>query len=237
MRTVIIDDEKHIREGLKILVNNLGNLHVVGEAEDIYEGKEVIERTKPDLVLLDIRLKNKTGFNLLESLDEMNFHLIFTTAFNEYALKAFKFNAFDYLLKPIDPTELKGSIERLQAQLKPNTQELLDASKNNEELQRLVVKTTEQIYILPLDEIIRCEADLGYTHFFMNNGKRVLSSKTLKEYNSLLPEDRFIRIHQSHLVNIDFIESYDKRGVVHLKNEQEIPVSVRKRSMLTELLK
>ncbi|MDX1447254.1 LytTR family DNA-binding domain-containing protein [Lishizhenia sp.] len=237
MKTVIIDDEKQIREGLKILVNNIPDLEVVGEAENIEEGEQLINSLSPDLVLLDIQLKQNTGFHLLDKIPNKNFHLIFITAYNEYAIKAFKYNAFDYLLKPIDPEELEGTINRLREQKNIQAEQLIQASKKNNDLKRLVVKTTEQIYILPLDEIVRCEADLGYTHFHMSSGKRILSSKTLKEYNSLLPDETFIRIHQSHLVNLKYITSYNKKGHVQLQNNMEIPVSVRKRSMVADLLK
>ncbi|SFT36025.1 two component transcriptional regulator, LytTR family [Lishizhenia tianjinensis] len=237
MRTIIIDDEKQIREGIKILVNTIPNLEVVGEADNIVDGEKLINELKPELVLLDIQLKQDTGFQLLDKIEHKNFHLIFITAYNEYAIKAFKYNAFDYLLKPIDPEELTLTVQRLREQKNIQAEQLIEASKKNEDLKRLVVKTTEQIYVLPLDEIIRCEADLGYTHFYMKSGKRILSSKTLKEYNSLLPEDTFIRIHQSHLVNVNYITSYNKKGVVHLSNNEEVPVSVRKRSLVSELLK
>lgn len=237
MRTIIIDDEKQIREGIKILANNIPNVEIVGEAENIEDGEVLIKSLSPDLVLLDIQLKQNTGFDLLDNLEQKNFHLIFITAYNEYAIKAFKYNAFDYLLKPIDPEELELTIQRLEKQQNIQAEQLIEASKKNKELQRLVVKTTEQIHILPLDKIVRCEADLGYTHFYMNNGKRILSSKTLKEYNSLLPDDNFIRIHQSHLVNVKYITSYSKKGIVHLSNNEEVPVSVRKRSLVSDLLK
>ena len=114
MRTIIIDDEKQIREGLKILLSQIKQVTIVGEATTLTEGREIIERLQPDLVLLDIQLKNQTGFNMLESLSRIDFKLIFITAYNEYALKAFKYNAFDYLLKPVDPEELYLTIERLE---------------------------------------------------------------------------------------------------------------------------
>ena len=235
MRTIIIDDEQQIRDGLKILLNPYAYLTIIGEASTITDGKTLIDTQKPDLVLLDIKLKEATGFALLDQITFKDFKLIFITAFNEYAIKAFKYNAFDYLLKPIDPDELETTLSRLNAEKTnfKNQQDLLNTNKN---LDRLVVKTTEQIYVLQTDEIVRCQADQGYTIFYLKNNTRVISSKTLKEYNSLLPENQFLRVHQSHLVNSRFIKKYLRSGFLELLNNEQIPVSTRKRQEISERL-
>lgn len=236
MRTIIVDDERQIREGLRILLSQIETINVVGEASTMMEAKEVIERLQPDLVLLDIQLKNKTGFDMLDALSNLNFKVIFVTAYNEYAIKAFKYNAFDYLLKPIDPEELRETITRFLQQNNATKQQLA-LLNDNSDFQKIIIKTSEHIYVLPIKEILHCKADQGYTHFYMNDSTHVLSSKTLKEYNALLPENEFVRVHQSHLVNWQYVISYDKKGFLILKNEVQIPVSVRKRHFVMELLK
>ena len=235
MRTVIVDDEKQIREGLRILLSKIEGIVVVGEAANEVEAKRIIDQLRPDLVLLDIQLKNATGFDMLEMFSHQKFKLIFITAHNEFAIKAFKYNAFDYLLKPIDPVELRQTIDRLKHQIDDEKQ--IQRLQENKEFEKITIKTSERIYVLLLSEIIRCEADQGYTHFYMENQQRIVSAKTLKEYNALLPEDQFVRVHQSHLVNKRFIASYDKKGFLVLKNNQKVPVSVRKRHFVNELLK
>lgn len=231
MRTIVIDDEKQIREGLKILLSRISQIDIVGEASTIDTGKEIIEQQNPDLVLLDIQLKNKTGFDLLDSLKTINFHVVFITAYNEYTLKAFKYNAFDYLLKPIDPEELDSTIARLN-KMSFNSKAQLKLLKENTNFEKIIINTSDQIFMLHLHEIIRCEADQGYTHFYTKDGKHVLSSKTLKKYDAIFPKEQFIRVHQSHLVNVNCIASYNKKGFLVLDNSEEIPVSVRKRQLL-----
>lgn len=236
MRTIIVDDEKGVREGLKILLSSINTIEVIDEAGTIEEAKEKINMLKPDLVLLDIQIKDKTGFDMLDGLSDYNFKLIFITAFNEYAIKAFKYNAFDYLLKPIDPEELQETIERLKEQTNYQDSKQVEILKTNKELDRIVIKTTEQIYVLDLAEIVHCKADQGYTHFYTRDKKHILSSKTLKEYNEMLPQEQFVRVHQSHLVNWKYVASYEKKGELILKNSERIPVSVRRRHVVSELL-
>ncbi len=229
MDVVIVDDEKQIREGIQILLSRIDDMNLIGEAQTVEEAIPLINKNKPDLVLLDIQLKDKTGFRLLDKLSYLDFHLIFITAYNEYAVKAFKYNAFDYLLKPIDPDEFKESIDRLRNnQFK--TKQQLSALNQNSELSKLVINTSSEVFILEIDKIIRCEADKGYTFFYVEDKKPILSSKTLKEYNELLPSESYIRVHQSHLVNKHFIDYYDKKGFLVLTNGDKVPVSVRNRS-------
>lgn len=233
MNAILIDDEIRIREGLKILLQPFSFVNVIAEAGSVSEGKEVIERLKPDLVFLDIQLRKSTGFTMLDSLVYKDFKLVFITAYNEYALKAFKYNAFDYLLKPIDPDELKETLDRLAVE-GITFKEQHPVLTANTELNKLVIKTTERIHVLQTTDIIRCEADQGYTIFYLKDKSRIVSSKTLKEYHGLLPDEFFIRIHQSHLVNMSYIKSYDREGFVALKNDEKIPVSIRKRQEISK---
>jgi Response regulator of the LytR/AlgR family len=234
MRTIIVDDEKQIREGLRILVEQT-DLEVVAEASTVAEAMIRIEALKPDLLLLDIQLQQRTGFELLDKLDYLDFKLVFITAYNEHAIKAFKYNAYDYLLKPIDPAEFFETIERLNQQQNIDKASL-DLMKTNTNHDKVVVRTMESIYTLALKDILYCRADQGYTHFYMQDGKHIVSSKTLKEYASLFPEETFVRVHQSYLVNWTYVSSYRKKGELLLNNEYEIPVSVRRRSEVMKLL-
>ena len=229
MRTLIIDDEKQIRDGFKILLSNFHAIEVVGEAATADQGVFMIEKKQPDLVFLDIQLKNDTGFTILEKLNTINFKLVFVTAHDQYAIKSFKYSAFDYLLKPIDPEEFGKTIQRLETQTTiTNTQ--IDNLKSVSANQKLIIKTLEQTYVLSIKDIVRCEASLNYTFFYLKDGKRILSSKTLKEYDLFLPSSIFIRVHQSHLVNLNYIKAFANNGKLQLSNsEDEIPVSIRKR--------
>lgn len=235
MKTIIIDDEKNIREGLCILLKAHPEINIVAQANDIKEAKTQIENLKPELVFLDIKLKNSTGFNLLDNLDYKEFKLIFITAYNEYAVKAFKYNAFDYLLKPIDPSELYETLQRLKHQ-EITYKEQANLSKDNKALNRIVIKTAKQIFLIDLNDIVRCESDEGYTKIYLNTGKNIISAKTLKEYNKLLPESTFIRVHQSHLVNVTYIKEYLREGKLKLENDILIPVSTRKRNEINKRL-
>jgi two-component system LytT family response regulator len=228
MNAIIIDDEKEIRTGLKILLKPYPFIEVVAEACNVVEAKYKIELLKPDLVFLDIQLKDSNGFKMLDQLDFLDFNLIFVTAFNDYAVKAFKYNAFDYLLKPIDPLELDNTLNRLTTSSVSGRQ-LIQQSLGNQDLHRIVVKTAKEIFVIEMKDIVRCEASQGYTYFHLNNAKRILSSKTLKEYEEIMPSSQFIRVHQSHLVNLNYVSKYVRDGNILLKNTEEIPVSIRKR--------
>ncbi len=236
MRTVLIDDEMQIRQGLEILLKKYTEVDIIGEADSVQSAKLIIEKEQPELVFLDIQLKNETGFDLLDKLNFLDFHLIFVTAYNEFAIKAFKYNAFDYLLKPVNPKELKESLNRVQ--LKQSfKRENIDVLRKNRELKKLVIPTKEELFVLKVDEIIRCFAVKGYTFFYMEDGREIISSKTMKEYEKILPENQFIRVHQSHMVNLKYVQSYDKSGTIILTNNAQIPVSVRRRKCVSDSLR
>jgi len=234
MNTIIVDDELEIREGMEIMLQEFPFINVVDKASNIIEAKHKIEFYKPDLVFLDVQLNNKTGFDLLDQLEYLDFHLIFVTAYNDYALRAFKYNAFDYLLKPIDPVELCATLHRLKETTYSGKQ-LIQQSLQNHDMKRVVVKTAKEIFVIELGDIVRCEGKQGYTCFYLKDNRRVLSSKTLKEYDDIMPQDVFIRTHQSHLVNLNYVKLYTKDGTIIMKNKEEVPVSVRKRQEFMEL--
>ncbi len=240
LKTVVIDDEPKARE---TIINILGlgpsNVSVVGEAGDIKSGYEVINRLNPDVVLLDINLPDGTGFDLLKKFDKIPFKIIFITAHEEYAVRAFKFSALDYILKPVTAGDLFLAIEKAnEAIQKEDTELKLSAFLSNlNKIKKIVLKTAESIHIINIREIIRCEADINYTTFHLLNGEKLLVSRPLKEYSEMLEPLGFYRTHQSHLVNLDHILRYDKMDGGHLVliDESIVPVSIRKKDELFEL--
>ena len=240
LKTVVIDDEPKARE---TIINILGlgpsNVSVVGEAEDVKSGYEVTNRLNPDVVLLDINLPDGTGFDLLKKFDKIPFKIIFITAHEEYAVRAFKFSALDYILKPVTAGDLFLAIEKAnEAIQKEDTEIKLSAFLSNlNKIKKIVLKTAESIHIINIREIIRCEADINYTTFHLLNGEKLLVSRPLKEYSEMLEPMGFYRTHQSHLVNLDHILRYDKMDGGHLVliDESIVPVSIRKKDELFEL--
>jgi len=239
IKIVIVDDENNVRIVIKKLLALVSNdYQVVGEAASVVEAKEIIEKTKPDLLLLDIELEDGTGFDLLKQISNPNFKLIFITAFNEYAIKAFKFNALDYLLKPIDPEELKTAIEKVKAEVN-STNELnlllqnFETNKKNEE-QKLVIKTTQRTHFIPIKDILYFQSDGSYSKI-VTKDTSILASKNLKHFQELVPAEIFIRTHQSFLVNKLHIVSL-KNNTILLNNDVEIPISVRRKSDIKKLL-
>ena len=242
---IIIEDEVPVAKSLETLLNLNQDVEFKGMAHDITAGEELIRKVNPDVVFCDIQLGNKsTGFDLIERFSNPKFKLIFVTAFNEYAIKAFKYNAIDYLLKPIDQEELQFSIARAKKNIQENDAEnqlksLMEMmAKKKEKPKKLLFKTSEQIRAVDLEDIIRLESESNYTSVFLKGGKKLLVSKALKEYSDLLEERNFFRAHQSHLINLDFFEMYEKQdgGYIILKDGTNIPLAKRKKNQLFELL-
>lgn len=236
IKTIIIEDEQNTLEVLKKMISLINtDIQIVGEARYVKDAVSLIEATQPKLVFMDIQLENGTGFDVLKQLNNINFKIIFTTAYNQYAIKAFKFNAVDYLLKPIDPKELKNAIEQAINSInqQENYNELLRQIEQQSE-NNIVLSTTEQKHIIPIKSIIHLEAEGAYT-IFITNDKTIVTSKHLKYYQELLGDD-FIRCHQSHLVCKQKIKSIDKKGVLHLSNGDTVPVSRRNKMNILSLL-
>lgn len=237
-KAIIIDDELNARESISNLCKlTQSEIEIVGEAAGVKSGIQEINQMKPDLVFLDIQLEDGSGFDILEQLDRINFHIIFITAFNEYAIKAFKFAAIDYLLKPINPKEFKSAVDQfINLQEKEDIESKLTAylshiKESAAEHKKIILKTAESIHLVKVQDIIRCEADKGYTEFFLRDAKKILVSKGLKEYDELLGDFGFIRTHQSHLINLDYISSFEKAdgGYILMSDKSTVPVSSRKR--------
>jgi len=238
LKAVTIDDELNARESIAHLCKlTQSEVEIVGEADGVQTGVKVIKKIKPELVFLDIQLEDGTGFEILDQLDHIDFHIIFITAFNEYAIKAFKFAAIDYLLKPINPKEFKAAIDQfINLHEKEDIESKLTAylshfKENVADHKKIILKTAESIHLVKVHDIIRCEADKGYTEFFLRDGNKILVSKGLKEYDELLGDFGFIRTHQSHLINLDYIASFEKAdgGYILMTDKSTVPVSSRKR--------
>lgn len=242
-KALIIDDENRTRELIAKMITSFGfDIEAIPAGENVQSGIKAIEEIKPDIVFLDIQMPDGTGFDVLRSVKNKNFEVVFITAHEEFAIKAIKFSALDYLLKPIDPSELRAAVERaIQAVDDKKEDSQFEALQNNiqpNQKRRLVLKTQESVYVVELHEIIRCEADRNYTSFFLVGGKKILVSKTLKEYETLLSSHNFLRVQQSHLINLDYVDRYDKGngGSVVMKDGSEVPLSPAKRDIFFKIL-
>ena len=216
-KVLIIDDENRTRSLIAKMIDSFGfDVDTIPEGENVQSGIKAIEKHNPDIVLLDIQMPDGTGFDVIRSIGNKNFEVIFITAHEEFAIKAIKFSALDYLLKPVDASELKAALEKaleLVDSEKSNSQfDALHSNIQSNEKRRLVLKTQESVHVVDLEQIIRCEADRNYTSFFLKDSKKILVSKTLKEYETLLAAHNFLRVQQSHLINIDYVDRYDKKN-------------------------
>lgn len=238
MRTVIIDDEEKSRKTIKNFIAKYApELMVLGEADGVEMGIELIESIQPELVFLDVQMGDGTGFDLLGRLQFDDFKLIFCTSYEHYAVKAFRFSALDFILKPIDPDIFKSAIERVK---KSNDNKSCRnvLAQNEKNLTQLALRSAEKITIINLNDIVRCESSINYTQFIMSDGSKIMVTKTLKEYDELLAPHGFIRIHKSHLVNMNAIVRYIKGdgGWIELTDGVKIEVSRRKKDILLEAI-
>lgn len=245
IRSIIIDDEPNNVENLQSLLHKYcAAIEVVATANNVDQGISLIENHKPDLVFLDIQMPGKTGFDMLEAISRIDFEIIFVTAFDHYGIPAIKFSALDYLLKPIDITELKEAIrkaeERISSKQKnTNIWNLLDYLKGGPKASpKIALPTLKEIQFVPVNEIIRCEASDNYTTFYLQNKESVLVCKTLKEFAELLMPHGFVRTHQSHLVNGQYVRSYLKEdgGILLLHDKTKVPISRQNKDAVKEFL-
>lgn len=238
IKAVIIDDVASARENLKQdIATYCSNIEIIGEAEGVVTGAKVIKELNPELVFLDIQMQDGSGFDLLEILPEINFKIIFTTASDAHAIKAFRFSAIDYLLKPMDPDDLVEAVSKIEEQKSSGTRFSL-LKENMDRPKKLALNTLEKIHITNIADILRCESNVNYTMFYFTDGSKLLVTKTLKEYDKLLAEYGFIRVHQSHLINSEFIKEFMKLdgGHIIMKDGTKVPVSSRKRASVVELI-
>lgn len=243
MKTLIIEDEPQAITALKSELNyNCPELEIIGEASSINEGITKIKQLKPELVFLDIQLSDGLGFEILSTLKEYDFKVIFTTAYSQYAIKAIKFSALDYLLKPIDSEELIEAIDKIKKIKKEDDilkiETFLSNIQTSTNRKKIALQTTEGISIFEIESIIRCSAESNYTCIYFTNGKKQLFSKTLKELESILENSGFERIHHSHIINLEHLTNFINKdgGYVVMKDKSTVPVSQRKRAQLIEVI-
>jgi two-component system LytT family response regulator len=243
LTSIVVDD---IPVALEMLCADIEKNHpeieIIGTATSVIEAAKLLQKQQPDILFLDIILGDGTGFDILEIVPNLQSKIIFVTASDAYAIKAFKFAAIDYILKPYSNDDLATAIDKAKEQIKPNKEQLAvlqDAIKNPVSTnQKISLHTSEKIIVVQLSEIIRCKSDNNYTTFYLENEQKILVSKTLKYFADMLKEHRFLRVHQSHLINTKYIKEFIKSdgGYLILKDNSNIPVSVRKRAEVIETL-
>ncbi|MFT6783997.1 MAG: two-component system LytT family response regulator [Saprospiraceae bacterium] len=242
IRAVIIDDIQDARDNIKLDVETYcPNVEIIGEADGVVSGAKLVRELKPDVLFLDIQMQDGTGFDLLEIIGTNDFKVIFTTASDEYAIRAFRMSAIDYLLKPIDPDELVEAVNKISTEKtlgKDHLEILNEGIKDHKAITRLALNTLEKIHIIDIADIVRCESSVNYTTFYLADKTRLMVTKTLKEYDELLTPVGFIRVHQTHLVNSKLVKEFVKidGGYLLMKDGTSVPVSTRKKQSVVELL-
>lgn len=246
IETLIIDDETHCIDHLAgLLATYCGSfVRLAGWARSVEEGWRSIVQLRPQLLFLDIQLQEETSFDLLKRFPVIDFDIIFVTAYEKYAIQAFKFSAIDYLLKPVDPDDLRLAVGRLEQKRSKE-----ESAKRFETLffnlrsgpgmpRRITVPTVKGLEFLPVQDIVRCESHINYTSIFLANGQKLTVAKTLKEFEELLADHNFYRVHNSHLINLACIKSYrkGKGGSVVMTDNTEIEVSTRRKDDLLKRL-
>ncbi len=238
LNAIIIDDETSSRNALRQkLINHCPNVAIIAECENGEEGIKAIETQEPDIVFLDVEMPRMNGFTMLQQLKNKNFEVIFITAYDHYAIKAIKFSALDYLVKPVEVEDLKNAVEKVtqkRNQLAGNKrielllQNFLDEKKAH---QRIAISSMEGLMFIATDEIVYLEANSNYTSFYLTENRKITATKTLKDFEELLPDSIFIRIHHSYLINKNRVEKYIKGegGQVVMKNGVTLDVARRKK--------
>ena len=242
IKALLVSAEKEIHTSVaQILQDFCPNVKYLGMSDHVQGAASLVQTTQPDLVILDTRLSDGSGFEMLKLFDTIPFKLIFLSTHIEYALKAFKFNAIDFILKPPDPDELTQAVNKAYEQI--TDEEKLDLNLLAENIRQLkkkekiILKTFDHIHIVNHDEIIRVEADRNYSTFYLEDGRKIIVSRSIKDYEDLLNNKGFYRIHKSHIINISMVKYFDKSegGYVVMKDGVPVPVASRKRELLLEL--
>lgn len=240
---VIIDDEEKGRLALREKINNYCPwVHIVGEASDGLTGMDVIQKALPEIVFLDIEMPRMDGFEMIQSLSRIDFQIIFTTAYDHYAIKAIKYSAFDYLLKPVDIEELKSAVERIQMQTQNLTHDkiitLHENLRSHPNLGKIAIPTMEGLSFFNISDIVHLESQSNYTMIYFQNHPKLLASRTLKEFEELLPHEMFFRTHRSHVINLQYIKKYIRGdgGQIQLINKDYVPLSRRKKDSFLHII-
>ncbi|QBZ98973.1 LytR/AlgR family response regulator transcription factor [Flavobacterium sangjuense] len=245
LKAIIVEDEKHSRETLKNLLEEFCvDVKVIETAANVDEAVTKIAALHPDVVFLDIELQTGTGFDVLSQLRDINFEVIFTTAFEQYAIKAVKFSSLDYLLKPIDLEELQKSIEKAKKKKNQDVYKkqletlMLNLKQQHPKLNKICLSTADGFEFINTADILYCKAEGSYTTFILNNNSKLLVSKHLKEYESLLLEQQFMRVHNSFLINLNEVKKFVKSdgGYIIMNNNDTVSISRSKKDDFLELM-
>lgn len=242
LRVVIVEDEVHSREALKSLLEEFcEGVEIAGLAGDVETAVAMIKEKGPDLVFLDVELQTGTGFDVLDQVGNVNFDIVFTTAFEQYAVKAIKLSSIDYLLKPIDIEELQQAVEKARTKKDGEVQRrkletLMSNLESPSGKRKICLATSDGIEFINIQDIVYCEANGSYTNFNLTNGTKILVSKNLKEYETILTDQNFMRVHNSFLINLGEVKKFVKSdgGYILMKNNSQISISQKKRDEFFE---
>ena len=244
IKTVIIEDEHHNRENLlQMLTGHCPDVEIVAVCCSAGAGRDSIVTLHPDLIFLDIEMPDGSGFSLLEKLPSIDFEVIFVTAYDYYGIKAIKFSALDYLFKPVDTKELIAAVEKAKAKILQKEENLrlhnlLENTRRSNADKMLALSMSDKVEFIEVAAIVRCESDGNYTVFHLKNGEKLLISKTLKDYDELLSPYGFLRVHQSHLINLKEIKSFIKTdgGYIKMKDGSTVSISRQRRETVLKTL-
>ncbi len=244
LRVALIDDEPQSLQTLRIFLNDYcPQVKVIGEADSVLSGYKLLQNTKPDAIFLDVEMGDGTGFDLLKKFRNPAFQVIFTTAFDEFALKAFQVNAIDYLLKPIDIDDLLRAVKKIKPAPKTPVEDkryenLLETSEKGK-FEKIALSTSEGLHFIELKEVVRLQADANYTTFHLASGDKITVAKTLKNFDQLLPDEDYFRPHQSHIVNLAFVKKIIREdgGYLLMEGNFKVPISRSKKEKLLGLIR
>ena len=241
MKAVIVEDEVHSRETLRNLIEEFcPDVQVSGMAGSVKEAVEIIRQVKPNIVFLDIELQIGTGFDVLAQLSDLTFDVVFTTAYEHYAIRAIKFSSLDYLLKPIDLEELQHALQKAKMHQNESAlkqqYEILLANMAGKGMKRICLSTADRFEFVHVDEIVLCEANGSYTNVYLKGNKKIMVSKNLKEYETLLAEENFMRVHNSFLINLSEVKQFVKTegGYILMNDNQQVSISPKRRDEFFE---
>lgn len=245
IKAIIIDDERHCRSSLrKQLEWSCPQVEIIAECANASKGEEAIQKLEPELVFLDVEMPDKNGFDLLKSLDDINFEVVFTTAYDGFAIEAFRANAIDYLLKPIDEDHLIEAVDKVEMRLRnrePDTyiKTILEELISQDSKRTIPFPTSEGITFINIDDLIRCEAEGSYSYVYYGENERLFISKTLKHIEALCKSRFLVRVHQSHLININKVKQYIKAdgGSIVMQDNSRVPLARSKKENLRKWIK
>lgn len=247
LKVVVIDDDANARQVLRVMLEEWATeVELLGEAEDVPSGVRLIQKIQPDLVFLDVEMPNYSGLQLLEFFnpEDIDFKIVFCTAFSEYALQAFRMSAVDYLLKPLQWSEVEAAIQKTRAAInqdwaKEQLLNLRDNLKNEKRVNKIALPVSDGFLFMPLDKLSHVEASGSYADVYDAQGQRMIVSRKIKELEEILQGDkRFLRVHRSFIINLDFIQKYVRQdgGYVLMENGAQVPISREYRDELMDLL-